>query len=707
MSLDKLLYPRSLAIVGASDKVGPGFNAWNALRAVGYEGDVHFVNPKRTTLFDAPCYPSIEEIPEPIDAAFLAVPAARVVDITRSAADKGAEGVAIMSSGFGEAGAEGKAAQEALTRLCKERGLSVCGPNCLGYLNLSSGTALFGTSLPDQLRPGNIAAIVQSGSVGIALLNSARGLEFSHLITSGNEAVTTATDYVERLIDDPAVDVIIVFLEQMRQPRRFLDNVRRARALGKPVIVLKSGRSDKGQSAVMAHTGAVAGNIEVFDAALRQAGAIQVSSLDELIETALVFSRLALANTNKGAALLSLSGGEIALALDAADAVALDLPRISSAHDEILNLLPPFSHVVNPLDLTWAGLYDPTVARRCARALGKQDDIGLLILLQDAPRGLGAQQANRYATLLAHVADGAVEAGVPLVALSNLSSDPHPDYEEVAASKGTLCLRGTREGLAALARCLAWGSDHATFETLSAGTPDDVLKAAGQVWARLAGDGEVLDEYESRRLVAPYGISGPQEVLADSVDSAVSAATAIGFPVVMKALVPGAVHKSELGLVALALADEADVHRAATTLHDRARVIAGEWIPRLLVQKMETGLGELLIGTRVDPEFGPVIVVGGGGMTVELFHDVAIRLAPVSVREARAMIAETRTGTTLAGWRGRAKGDLDTAAQVVSAMSRFIADFADRVREAEINPLAVLEEGQGVRALDCVVTRAV
>ena len=705
MSLRRLLYPRSLAIVGASDKVGPGFNAWNALRAVGFEGDVHLVNPKRDSLFGQPCYGALADIPGEIDAAFVAVQAEHVLEIARQAADKGAGGLAILSSGFGEVGTDGAKAQRSLAALAAERGLAVCGPNCLGLLNFSGRTALFGTSLPDQVPRGGVAAVVQSGSVGIALLNSARGIGFSHLITSGNEAVTTAADYIELLADDPAVQVIVVFLEQMRQPRKFVDCVRRARAAGKPVVVLKSGRSAGGQAAVTAHTGAVAGAVEVCDAALRQSGAIQVFSLDSLIETALVFTTLARPLKAKGAAMLSLSGGEIALALDAGEQAGLTLPPVSTARQALTDLLPAFSHIANPLDLTWAGLYDPTVAQRCARALGEQPDTGLLILLQDAPSGLGPQQASRYATLLSAVADGAAEAAVPLVTLSNISGDLHPSYADMAANKAVLCLRGTQEGIAALAQRLAWDRQ-ALDDTAPAASPETARAAARAALDRMPAGVQVLDEHHGRRILASYGLPGIDEILADTAQEAAGAAQRIGFPVVLKALVAETTHKSELGLVRLMLQSVEEVHEAAAALLERARAVAPVTTPRLLVQEMVTPVAELLVGARIDPEFGPVIVTGGGGVQVELFKDVAIRLAPVTPETAAAMIGETRSGRLLDGWRGRPRGDIAAAAAAVSALSRFLHDFADEVREIEINPLAVLEEGRGCRALDCVLLRS-
>ena len=269
----------------------------------------------------------------------------------------------------------------------------------------------------------------------------------SHLITTGNEAVTTAADYLEALVEDPAVRTVAVFLEQLRKPQQFIAVCRRAKSLRKSVVVLKSGRSVAGQQAVMAHTGAVAGEVAVCDAALREAGAIQVFSLDELIETTLVASILPTMLKSHGVAMLSLSGGEIALALDAAEEARLRLPPISVSREALTTALPAGFAIDNPLDLSWAGIYDPSIARRCVEALAQEPDVGVAVLLQDAPGGLGSQQANRYATLLGAVADGAATAGIPLVTVSNISGDPHPDYARMAEAKSVGTLRGTWEGI--------------------------------------------------------------------------------------------------------------------------------------------------------------------------------------------------------------------------------------------------------------------
>jgi acyl-CoA synthetase (NDP forming) len=707
MAIDRLLRPRSIAIVGASEKVGPGFNAWNALKVVGYRGAIHLINPSRSELLGQRCYASLLEVEEAVDAVFIAVPADKVVDVMRSAAVKGAGGLAVLSSGFGEAGVAGALRQNELAEIAAAHDMALCGPNCLGLLNFADRTALFGTSLPCELPRGGVAAIVQSGSVGIAILNAARGFGLSHLITSGNEAVTSVADYLAALIDEPAVKTVVIFLEQLRKPKAFIESCRRARVLDKPIIVLKSGRTRMGQQAVAAHTGAVAGSLEACDAVLKAAGVIQVFTLDELIETAVAFSSLPRRPKAAGAAMVSLSGGEIALALDAVDDARLSLPAVSSAKEELTRLLPPHSAIANPLDLTWAGLYDASIARRCVHALGRQADVGLIVLLQDAPCGLGVQQAGRYCALLTAVAEGAFDAGVPAVAVSNICSDVHPDYARTAASRSVASLRGTSEGIGAIARYLRWGAAQPVELTQSPLRPSTGAAQARAARALAAArSGPVLDEHDARRVLAEYDFPFPAHRLVASIAAARVALQELGSPLAIKALVSGIAHKSEQGLVHLDVRTPEEAEAAARELLRRGEKLAGGEQVRLLVQPMISPVAELLIGARVDAQFGPLIVAGMGGINVELFKDVAVRLAPVRPAEAAEMLRDTRAARLLAGWRGKRKGDVAAVVEAICRLSELIVDLQEEVREIEINPLAVLPEGSGCLALDCLLIRS-
>jgi len=689
MGIRSLSPPPSIAILGASDKIGPGFNAWNALKHVGYEGSVHLVNPNKPDLLGQKAYPSLRDIDGEVDAVFIAVKAESVLEVATQAVEKRAGALAILSSGFGDAGDAGLVLQQELSQFAQANDLAVCGPNCLGLLNFSGRSALFGTSLPDSVKRGGIAAVVQSGSIGIALLNSGRGLGLSHLVTSGNEAVTATADYLEAFVDDTAVSTVIVFAEQIRKPQKFIAVAARAASAGKPVIVLKSGRSERGRAAVMAHTGAVAGSVEACDAALRDAGVLQVFTLDELIETASLVSQIRTKPKARKVAALSLSGGEIALAVDAAEESGLAFAPVGPAQAGLQSLLPPFAHISNPLDLTWAGLYDPKVAEGCARALADLDDVGTVVLLQDAPAGLGAQQAARYSGLLKAVATGVQAAGKPLVAVSNLSDEPHPELARVARETGVPYLRGTREGLFAIAR-------YAAQRPPRERPPSDPRERAAALerWQRLQGN-PMPAEHEARAVLESYGIRGPEERFVRTPDEAAAAARAIGFPVVLKGIVAGVVHKSDAGLVKLRLASEEAVRDAAEKM---AKPNLG-----FLVQKMITPVAELLVGARVDPDFGPLIVVGAGGVNVELYKDVSVNTAPISESDALAALASTRIARTLDGWRGVPRGDATAAAKAIAALSRFIADFTGDLQEVEVNPLAVLEEGRGCLALDCVM----
>ena len=697
MGVQSLLRPKSIAIVGASEKIGPGFNAVKALEFVGYEGDIHLINPRAAELFGRRTYASLDEIPNSVDAVFVAVQADAVIEVAKQAAQKGAGALAILSSGFGET-EDGKAAQRALVEIAQASDMAVCGPNCLGLLNFVGRSAMFGTSLPDQVARGGVAAIVQSGSVGIALLNSARGIGFSYLITTGNEAVTAASDYLDAIIGDANVTTILVFAEQIKKPAAFMRAVRRAREANKPVVVLKSGRSQSGKAAVMAHTGAVAGSDEACDAALLAAGAMQVHSLDDLIETTLLASKSLTRPTKPMLGGLSLSGGEIALVLDAAEEIGVEFAPLDSALPTVKKLLPPFAYLANPLDLTWAGLYDPAVAQGCAEAIASQTNVGMLVLLQDAPTGLGSQQATRYSKLLEAVGRGAASAKIPVVALSNVSDQPHPALQDVADKAKIPYLRGTRVGLSAISRYVTWSTRPA--QPLVAGSAREGGLAKSRL--DLVPSHRLAAEHEARDILRSYGVAGPQEQFSSSVEGAVAAAAEIGFPVVLKGLVENMVHKSDAGLVKVGLVTAENVRLAAEAMLLSTANLPDRFLG-FLVQRKISSLAEIFVGARVDADFGPLVVVGAGGVQVELYKDVAIRLAPINEETATEAIASTKIARLLGGFRGQPAGDVQAVARTMSALSRFIAEFSDRISEIEINPLAVMAKGQGCIALDCVL----
>jgi acyl-CoA synthetase (NDP forming) len=697
MGIQSLLKPKSIAIVGASEKIGPGFNAVKALEFVGYEGEIYLVNPRSQELFGRRTYASLDQIPGDVDAVFVAVQAEAVVEVAKQAARKGAGALAILSSGFGET-EDGKAAQRALVEIAEANEMAVCGPNCLGLLNFVGRSALFGTSLPDKVERGGVAAIVQSGSVGIALLNSARGIGFSYVITTGNEAVTAASDYLDAVIDDPNVTTILVFAEQIKKPAAFMQAIRRARVANKPVVVLKSGRSQSGKAAVMAHTGAIAGSDEACDAALLAAGAMQVHSIDDLIETSLLASKSLVRPAKPLLGGLSLSGGEIALVLDAAEEIGVQFAPLESALPTVKKLLPPFAYLANPLDLTWAGLYDPAVAQGCAEAIASQTNVGMLVLLQDAPTGLGLQQATRYSKLLEAVGKGAASANIPLVALSNISDQPHPALQEAADKAKIPYLRGTRVGLSAISRYVTWSTRPAQPPIAGSAREGSQSKSG----LDRVPSHRLAAEHEARDILRSYGVVGPREQFSSSVDGTVAAAIEIGFPVVLKGLVENMVHKSDAGLVKVGLVSAEDVRRAADAMLKSVANLSSKFLGFLVQQKVSS-LAEILVGARVDADFGPLIVVGAGGVQVELYKDVAIRLAPISEETASEAIASTKIMQLLSGFRSRPAGDIQAVARTMSALSRFIAEFSDRISEIEINPLAVMEKGQGCIALDCVL----
>ena len=393
--LRPLFLPRSLAVVGASEKPGPGSMVLVNARPSGFTGPVYAVNPRYSQVHGHPCFPRLSELPEVPECVAVAVPSALVPGVVREAAEVGARSVVVYGSGFAEIGPDGQALQRELQAIAARYDLPVCGPNCLGPINLQAGYAAYSAPLPEILPRGRVGAVVQSGSVCIGLLNSGRGVGFSHLVSSGNEAVTECADYIRYFVGDPNTDVIVAFVEGFRNPAKLADAARLAAEAHKPIIVVKVGRSELSRRAVQAHTGALAGSDAVHDAFFRRHGIIRVHDLDEMLETAQLFlsSRLP---RGPGVGLITVSGGQVGLVTDLAEEEGIVFPELAAETlAQVKSQLPAFSNVGNPLD-AWgngdlAGAYP-----RCLEAVARDPAVDLVAVCQDAPAGLGKRQAATY-----------------------------------------------------------------------------------------------------------------------------------------------------------------------------------------------------------------------------------------------------------------------------------------------------------------------
>jgi len=666
-----------------------------SLDRIGFVGPIYPVNPKYETLFGRRCYPSVADLPEAVDVLALGVNHTRVLEHIRLAAGRGVRAAIIFDGGFAERGEEGRRRQEELVAICREAGIALCGPNCMGVVSPHTRSLVYIQTLADPtLLAGNVGLISQSGSLCIGLLADCRRFGFSHVISSGNEAVLTAADYLEFLVDDPTTRVIALFLETVREPERFVAALDRAADRGKPVVVLKVGRSERARRAITSHTGGLAGEARVFSAVLRAHRAIEVGDVDEMVEV-LACCQGPRWPRGRRVAVMTASGGQAELILDLASAAGLDLPPLSpSARAEIQGALGTLTGDGNPLDAWGNGDYATNFPRAIA-ALGVDPGYDAITFCSDSfddqPFGT-PERLLAYARILV---EGAARSAKPFYYMTTRSGIFRRDVLALLREHGIPVVGGTRQGLGAIDRLARWS------------VAPSALPAAPRLSGRLAtvlaaGPRATIHEHDAKRLLAEVGLPIPDERLVAGLSEARAAAAALGYPVVLKVVSDDIPHRSELGLVAVGLRDEPELvdayERMSHRLEERGqrRRIAG-----FLVQPVARDGLEVFAGVSTDPDFGPVLAFGAGGVLVEALDDVALRTLPLRDGDAEAMIAETRAGSLLRGYRGRPPGDVAALARCLSALADFAWAERASIAEIDVNPIVVHERGCAI--LDALI----
>lgn len=673
--------PRRIALIGASaDPARLTARAQLYLRRHGFAGEVLPVNPRAATVLGERSYPSLAEIEGPVDFAYVLLGTEQVEAQVAAIAAKGVPVAAVLADGFAEAGPEGQALQDRLLAAARAAGVRLLGPNSMGFVNLqariacSVNAALEAESLP----VGRLALVSQSGSMMGALLSrgAARGIGFSHLVATGNEADLTAGEVAGLLLGDPGVDAVLLFLEAIRQPALLAAAARRAHALGKPLIALKLGRSPFGAELATSHTGALAGSDAAAEAFFRAHGILRVTMLESLLEIpALVVGRRPAPRAHRAVGVMTTTGGGGALAVDALGVAGIEARRPDEA--AALRLAAEgLPHHGRLLDVTLAG----TKPERVAAALGGlraagDTDLALTVI------GSSAQFRPQDAVAGVLRAVQADPAGKPVAAFLVPQAEASL---RLFAEAGLPAFR-TPEGAADAIRAFCdWRPPRA----------EPALPAVAHALPAAP------DEADARRLMAAMGLASEFAVL-DLDDP--QPPVGLRYPVALKILSPDLPHKTEVGGVLLHLPDAAALRDAARAMRDRVRAAApAARLTGFLAQPMAQGIAEAILGFRRDPEVGPVVLLGAGGVMAELWRDTTLRLAPVDLAEAEAMIAEVRGLTPVLGWRGQPPGDVAALARAVVAVSRLAA--LPEVLEAEINPLIIGREG--VTVADSWVVRA-
>ena len=676
-----LFRPRSIAIVGASESGGAGWPRaiYQNLEHAGFPAALYLVNPNRTELWGRPVYPNLSAISAPVDLALVIVPAEASAAVLADAAAHKVKCALLYAARFGEGGDDAGAARaREVAALCARTGLRVSGPNCMGSLSLRERLLFYPAPRVRGLPAGPLGVVFQSGGTFQYWLQQAatRGLGFSYAVSSGNEIDLDLADYVNFLVEDDATRAIACMVEGVRRPDAFMAAARRALAAGKPILVVKIGRSEQGRASTQSHTGALAGDDAVFDAMCARYGVIRCATLDDLIDTALAFMPGRLPNGNR-VAMAGVSGGAKGLFLDYATEAGLTFAKLSpETLSAVGALIDPGVKPDNPLDTGASVANRPEVFGKVCRAMA--DDPAVDIIAMQGQLPLAPDEPANPAPFV-HVAG----AGKPVLAYGRLAQNVTDVGRAFQTQTGVPFLQGLPE----TARALRALIDYAQRTRRGIA----VLPAPAGKPENLAGD--ALDA-----TLAAYALPPPRSVRVSKLEECGRAAAHIGFPVALKIVSPDALHKTEIGGVALNLASAAAVTAEAARMIERLRAASpSARIDGFLIQEMVSGV-ELLAGVREDPQYGPVMVVGLGGVLVEALGDVALRLLPVDAAEARDMLDSLRARAVLAEFRGRPARDIGAICRAIAGLSRFYLDHRTWLTDLEINPLVALADG--VRAVD-------
>jgi acetate---CoA ligase (ADP-forming) len=679
--VDGLLRPRSVAIVGASDSSRGGWaqSIYDNLEFCGFPNNLYLVNPNRKEVWGRKVYPNFAAIPEPIDLALTIIPTELVTDALAEAAEHGLKCALIYAARFGEGGdAEGRKRADALLQLCKKHGMRISGPNCMGALALREKLLLYPAKRVRSLNPGTVGVVFQSGGTFQFWLQQAsqRGLGFSYAVSSGNELDLDVADYINFMVEDEHTSMVACLLEGIRRPQAFLAAAEKALAARKPIMVVKVGRSERGKAAAASHTGAITSDDQVFDAACRKYGIIRCPSLDDLIETGLAFSQGRLPSGNR-IAMVSYSGGAKGLFLDYASDEGAELaPLIPETKAKLPAMIDPGLPAENPLDVgAMVGVQAQKFAQICKTVCADPTvDLiavqGLVPVSPDDPSDAAALRELAPST------------EKPVLAFGRMAQNSTEISRQYQRETGLPFIQGLSETVRALRNLASYAA------VVRAGIPPMPQPVA-----------EPIDR-SANALLAAYGIPQPKSAVARTADDAAALARRIGFPVALKIVSPQASHKTEMGGVALGLRDEAEVRCAAHQMQMRLDAInPSATLGGFLVQEMVSGL-EIIVGLREDPQFGPYILVGLGGIQVEAIRDIAICLLPVDEQTSKEALRSLRGAVLLDEFRGQPARDVAAVVRVMTELSRLFLEHRGWLSEIEINPLIALATGQGVRAVD-------
>ena len=693
MAESVFLSPKSIAIIGASDKRGSVGSTITSNIMNGFTGTVYPVSPTRETVFYKKAYKTVLDIPKAVDLAVIVIKNTLVADVLEECGKKKVKGVIIITAGFKEVDEEGAKREQQLKDIAKKYKIQIIGPNCLGVMNLDPKTMMNSTFLKVTPKSGKIALVSQSGAICAALVEdaSAQGIGFSAVISMGNKAQMSEVDVLKMLADHKQTKVIVMYLEDMGNGQEFLKVCKNiTKKLKKPVLVLKSGRSPEGAKAAMSHTGALMGSDEIYDALLKQSGAIRVDTMEELFDYATAFSKQPLP-TAGGLVIVSNAGGPAIISTDACSKLGIRMAKIDSIRPKIDEVIPPWGSSRNPVDIV--GDADFNRFHNVLDRVLKHPKVGSVIsmctpsgtLNYDKLAEVIVSMSKKYKkTMLASLMG--LDEGITNREILAKGDVPYYTYAE-----------GAIRTLAAMIKFAIWVN---TKEGKI--TKFKVNKAkAKKIFDKVKKEKRPnLLEEEGQQVLKSYGLPLPTSALAKNESDAVKIANKIGYPVVMKIASPQIIHKSDAGGVKVNLTNDKEVKDAFKKIVKNAKKYNKDAeIKGVLIVEMVKGGKEMIIGSKLEPGFGPVIMLGMGGIYVEVLKDVTFKLAPITNKEADDMISEIKTQKLLQGVRGEKPSDIVKLSECIQRLSQLVTDFKE-IKELDMNPVLVMEKGKGCKILD-------
>lgn len=690
VAVQAMLSAESVAVVGATDDPGkPGFRLLDYLTRFGYRGRVYPVNPRLETCQGMACYPDLESLPEVPQLVGVVVAARRVPGILREAATLGVGSAVVISAGFAEAGTEGGRLQDEVAEIARSHPILICGPNSVGITRSANSMALTFTEALTRgpLAAGHVGMVSQSGAFGTVLYAQARdrGIGINTYISSGNEACVSLGDYVEALVDEPDIHVVGAYVEGLRDAEALTRAAVRSRELGKPLVMLKVGRSEQAGQAAASHTGSLVGNDDAYRAAFDRHGIVRVGDEKELLDVIEAFQLTKnRAPKDNRVAIVSTSGGAGVLLTDLLEVHGLRLAHISdSLHNRLRTLLPEFAGFGNPIDVTGRFVTDPTGLEDVVNAVAADPEVDLVIAFV----GLAWSSPEQWAAAFKGMAD----LNCPIMVVAPLLDDALAD--SLRTLNVPVC-RSLRQAASVSAALVRWGG-----WTPPVVEPTTPTLNANEVNALPAG---VLDEDRFKTVLASVGLAMPRARVTTSPQEAAELAAELGCPVALKADVIGLAHKSDLGGVLLGYTAE-EVPEGYAKLRSAVATASPEIrLNGVRVEEMIDDGIEMVIGAVRAHPFGALVMVGAGGTEIELKRDLAYGIAPITTAEAYDMISALEMLPLLKGYRGREEADVDALATVLVQVSQLAADMGDRLVEMDLNPIVVRPQGKGVMVLDAM-----